>query len=200
MFTGIVTDLGEVRAIEQRGDTRFVIACHYAIEEIAIGASIACSGACLTVVEKGEDSLAFDASAETLSKTTLGAWKVGDKINLERALALGAELGGHLVSGHVDATGAVESLEREGDSWRFVFRAPPAVGRFLAPKGSVAIDGVSLTVNEVDDQDDGSTLFGVNIIPHTFEATAFHRMKPGHAVNLEIDLVARYLARLVQKS
>lgn len=200
MFTGIVTDLGEVRAIEQRGDTRFVIACNYPIEEIAIGASIACSGACLTVVEKGEGSLAFDASAETLSKTTLGGWKVGDKINLERALALGAELGGHLVSGHIDATGKVESLEREGDSWRFVFRAPPAVGRFLAPKGSVAIDGVSLTVNEVSDEDDGSTLFGANIIPHTFEMTAFHQLEPGHAVNLEIDLVARYLARLVQKS
>ncbi|MEQ8652271.1 MAG: riboflavin synthase [Kiloniellales bacterium] len=200
MFTGIVTDLGEVRAIEQRGDTRFVIACSYPIEDIAIGASIACSGACLTVVEKAADSLAFDASAETLSKTTLGGWKVGDKINLERALALGAELGGHLVSGHVDATGRVESLAREGDSWRCVFRAPPAVGRFLAPKGSVAIDGVSLTVNEVADQDDGSTLFGVNIIPHTYEVTAFHRLQPGHAVNLEIDLVARYLARLVEKS
>lgn len=200
MFTGIVTDLGEVRAIERRGDRRFVIACSYPVEDIAIGASIACSGACLTVVEKAAGSLSFDASAETLSKTTLGGWKVGDKINLERALALGAELGGHLVSGHVDATGKVESLAREGDSWRFVFCAPPAVGRFLAPKGSVAIDGVSLTVNEVADQDDGSTLFGVNIIPHTYEVTAFHRLQPDHAVNLEIDLVARYLARLVEKS
>ncbi len=200
VFTGIVTDLGEVRAIERRGDTRFVIACNYPLEEIAIGASIACSGACLTVVEKGAGTLSFDASAETLSKTTLGDWAVGSKINLERALALGAELGGHLVSGHVDATGRVESLEREGDSWRFVFRAPAAVGRLLAPRGSVAIDGVSLTVNAVDDQDDGSSLFGVNIISHTFEVTAFQQLAPGKMVNLEIDIIARYLERLVDKN
>ncbi len=200
MFTGIVTDLGEVRAIEKRGDTRFVIATGYPTAEIAIGASIACNGACLTVVEKGADSLSFDASAETLSKTTLANWAIGDRINLERALALGAELGGHLVSGHVDATGTVESLAEEGGSHRFVFRAPASVSRFLAPKGSVVVDGVSLTVNEVEDQADGSTCFGVNIIPHTFEVTAFHRLRPGAAVNLEIDLVARYLARLVDKS
>ena len=200
MFTGIVTDLGEVRAIERQGDTRFVIATSYPVAKVAIGASIACSGACLTVVEKGEDWLAFDASAETLSKTTLGRWSIGDRVNLERALALGAELGGHLVSGHVDAAGSVEDISSEGDSWRFRFRAPADVGRFLAPKGSITVDGVSLTVNEVEDQADGSTLFGVNIIPHTFEVTTFGILKSGAAVNLEIDLIARYLERLAAKT
>ncbi len=130
----------------------------------------------------------------------MGAWTVGTRINLERSLKLGDELGGHLVSGHVDATGRVESVTAEGDSWRFVFRAPALIGRFLAAKGSVAVDGVSLTVNEVEDQDDGSTLFGVNIIPHTYQVTAFHQLKPGDAVNLEIDSLARYVARLVEKS
>ncbi len=200
MFTGIVTDLGEVRAIEERGDRRFVIQTHYPLEEIAIGASIACSGACLTVVEKGAETLSFDVSAETLSRTTLGTWRVGDKVNLERSLALGAELGGHLVSGHVDATGRVESRAQEGDSWRFAFLAPPEIGRFLAEKGSVAVDGVSLTVNEVSDRADGTTLFGVNIIPHTLEVTSFQRLEAGHAVNLEIDLIARYLARLAERN
>ncbi len=189
-----------MHAIEKRGDTRFVIATGYDPQEVVIGASISCSGVCLTVVGIGVGTLSFDASAETLSKSTLGDWKVGDKINLERALALGAELGGHLVTGHVDATGLVESLEQEGDSWRFRFRAPEAVGRFLTYKGSVAVDGVSLTINEVEDQPDGSTLFGVNIIPHTFAVTSFHELTPGKAVNLEIDLIARYLARLVAKS
>jgi len=200
VFTGIITDLGELQAVETRGDSRFVVATAYATAEIAIGASIACSGACLTVVETAPGRLSFDVSAETLARTTLGRWQVGDKVNLERALALGEELGGHLVTGHVDATGRVESLEPEGDSWRFRFRAPATVGRFLAPKGSVAVDGVSLTVNEVDDQADGTTLFGINIIPHTFAVTAFHRLAAGKAVNLEIDLIARYLARLVQKT
>ena len=200
MFTGIITDLGEVRAIEARGDRRFVVATAYDTGAIATGASVACSGACLTVVETGADSLSFDVSAETLARTTLGGWRVGDKVNLERALGLGEELGGHLVSGHVDATGRVESVLAEGDSHCFRFRAPAAVGRFLAPKGSVAVDGVSLTVNEVEDQADGSSLFGVNVIPHTYAVTAFHRLREGAAVNLEIDLIARYLARLVQKS
>ncbi|GAB5471857.1 MAG: riboflavin synthase [Rhodospirillales bacterium] len=200
MFTGIVTDLGRVLKVERRGDTRFVIATAYDVSDVAIGASVACSGACLTVVDKAPGQLSFDASAETLSKTTLGRWQPGSEINLERALSLGDELGGHLVSGHVDATGTVESLTPEGDSWRFRFLAPASVGRFLAPKGSVAVDGVSLTVNEVEDQPDGSSLFGVNIIAHTYTATAFHRLTTGMAVNLEIDLIARYLARLVAKA
>lgn len=187
-------------AVEKRGDTRFIIATAYDTNEIAIGASIACSGACLTLVEKAPGQLSFDVSAETLSKTSLGTWEPGDRVNLERSLALGAELGGHFVSGHVDATGTVESMEPEGDSWRFRFRAPATVGRYLAPKGSVAIDGVSLTVNEVEDQADGTTIFGVNIIPHTYAVTAFHRLAPGKPVNLEIDLIARYLARLVDKT
>lgn len=189
-----------MHAVEKRGDTRFVIATGYDPKEIVIGASISCSGVCLTVVGIGVGTLSFDASAETLSRTTLGEWKVGDKINLERALTMGAELGGHLVTGHVDATGRVESLEQEGDSWRFRFHAPESIARYLTYKGSVAVDGVSLTINEVEDQSDGSTIFGVNIIPHTFAVTSFHQLAPGKAINLEIDLIARYLARLVAKS
>jgi riboflavin synthase len=196
MFTGIITDLGEVRAIEQRGDRRFLIATAYPLEEVAIGASIACNGCCLTVVEKAEGAFTVEVSAETLSKTTLGDWREGTAVNLERALALGAELGGHLVSGHVDGLAEVLEKRREGDSWRFVFRAPPELARFIAAKGSVCLDGVSLTVNEVSDEADGSVRFGVNIIPHTAEVTRFGVTGPGDRVNLEIDLLARYLERL----
>jgi riboflavin synthase len=192
MFTGIVTDLGKVRSITQRGDTRIEIETHFDMNGVEIGASIACSGACLTVVEKGEGWFAADVSAETLSCTTLGDWKVGSPVNLERPLTANAELGGHMVSGHVDGVGTLRSVRPEGDSRRFSFAAPKELMRYIAAKGSVAVDGVSLTVNEVDD-----TSFGVNIIPHTQAQTTFGAMVQGTRVNLEIDLVARYVARLL---
>jgi riboflavin synthase len=194
MFTGIVTDLGRVRSIAQRGDTRIEIATAFDMASIDIGASIACSGACLTVVDKGPGWFAADVSAETLSCTTLGEWKVGSPVNLERPLTAAAELGGHMVSGHVDGVGQVRIVRPEGDSKRFTFAAPPELMRYIAAKGSVAVDGVSLTVNEVD-----GTSFGVNIIPHTQERTTFGAMVQGTRVNLEIDLVARYVARLLGK-
>ena len=194
MFTGIVTDLGRLRDIEQRGDTRMTIATGYDTSAIALGASISCSGACLTVVETGPDCFAVDVSGETLSKTTLGDWATGRAINLERALALGDELGGHLVSGHVDAVSEVLAIAADGDSLRFTFALPLEQARFIAPKGSVTLDGVSLTVNEV-----AEASFGVNIIPHTAEVTSFGSLKVGDRVNLEIDLLARYLERLMSK-
>jgi riboflavin synthase len=196
MFTGIITDVGQVRHIEKRGDTHVVIATQYDVSAIDVGASIACSGACMTVVDKGNAKdrwFAFSASGETLSKTTLGDWKVGDRVNLERPLRVGDELGGHIVSGHIDDVAEIVSVLPDGESTRMVFQAPVALARFIAPKGSVALDGVSLTVNEVD-----GTRFGVNIIPHTFEVTTFGRAKPGVKVNLEVDLFARYVARLVK--
>jgi riboflavin synthase len=192
MFTGIVTDLGKVRSITQRGDTRIEIETHFDMNSVEIGASIACSGACLTVVEKGEGWFAADVSAETLSCTTLGDWKIGSPVNLERPLTANAELGGHMVSGHVDGVGTLRSVRPEGDSKRFTFAAPKELMRYIAAKGSVSVDGVSLTVNEVDD-----TSFGVNIIPHTQAQTTFGAMVQGTRVNLEIDLVARYVARLL---
>jgi riboflavin synthase len=203
MFTGIVTDLGRVRGVERRGDARFTFATGYDTTGIALGASIACNGACLTVVDKGQDQaggwFAADVSAETLSKTTLGDWTEGSPVNFERSLALGDELGGHLVSGHVDATAAILEIAPDGDSWRFRFRVGPEIGPYIAPKGSVALDGISLTVNEVEDGADGRTVFGVNVIPHTFEVTTFGRRAPGDRVNLEIDLLARYVARLLAR-
>ena len=199
MFTGIITDLGRVRQVEGRGDARFVFETAYDTSEIALGASIACSGACLTVVDKGPGWFAADVSAETLSKTTLGDWRPGDPVNLERALKLGDELGGHLVSGHVDGVAEVVSRRPEGESQRFQFRAPAALAAFVAPKGSLALDGVSLTVNEVEDEAGGAVRFGVNIVPHTAERTTFGALEPGARVNLEIDLLARYLQRLRTK-
>ena len=197
MFTGIITDIGSVKSVEQRGDTRFVIGTRYDADTIDIGASICCSGACLTVIEKGEDDKAYwfavDASAETLSKTTLGDWKAGTAINLERALKVGDELGGHIVSGHVDGVGAVVDSYAEGDSMRWVFETPDAIAPFVAPKGSIAINGVSLTVNEVS-----GNRFGVNIIPHTAEMTTFGTLAVGDKVNLEVDPLARYVARLLE--
>ena len=196
MFTGIVTDVGQVRHIETRGDTHVVIATHYDVSTVEMGASIACSGACMTVVDKGTVAdrwFAFTASGETLSKTTLGDWKIGDAVNLERPMKIGDELGGHIVTGHVDGVAELVSLVPEGESIRMVFEAPADLARFLAPKGSVALDGVSLTVNEAE-----GTRFGVNIIPHTQTVTTFGRLKPGMKVNLEIDLLARYVARLVK--
>lgn len=198
MFTGIITDLGRVRALEARGDTRLIIETGTDTGTIDIGASIACSGACLTVVDKGPDFFAADVSAETLSKTTLGDWVPGTAVNLEFALRLGDELGGHLVSGHVD--GVAEACERaeEGGSLRLAFTAPEALMPFIAAKGSVTLDGVSLTVNRVEDVPGGGR-FEVNIIPHTAAATTLGTCRPGTRVNLEIDLLARYVQRLLIK-
>lgn len=192
MFTGIITDIGRVRAVERQGDTRFTIGTAFAMETVPIGASIACNGVCLTVVEKGEGWFAVQASAETLSKTTLGDWAEGTRINLERSLKLGDELGGHLVYGHVDGVATVAEVRPDGDSLRLTFQAPDALARYVAPKGSVALDGVSLTVNEVE-----GARFGINIIPHTQTATTFGDLRPGDRVNMEADMLARYVARLV---
>jgi riboflavin synthase len=193
MFTGIVTDVGKVAVVEKRGDTRIRIETGYDTAAIDLGASIACSGPCLTVVDKGPGWFAVEASAETLARTTLGEWEVGTTVNLERALRVGDELGGHIVSGHVDGVARVLDLAPEGDSFRFNFEAPAALARFIAPKGSVALDGVSLTVNQVD-----GARFGVNIIAHTRRHTNFARLKTGDRVNLEIDMLARYVARLTE--
>lgn len=193
MFTGIITDIGTVRAVAKRGDTRFEIGTGYDVARIDIGASIACNGCCLTVIEKGKDWFAIEASAETLSKTTLGTWQQGTRVNLERALKIGDELGGHIVSGHVDGVGEIIAIAADGDSQRFSFRVPHDIARFIAQKGSVAIDGTSLTVNEVEGDS-----FGVNIIPHTQAVTTWGGMKVGQAVNIEIDMLARYVARLTE--
>ena len=197
MFTGIVTDVGRVRHVEKRGDTHIVIGTNYDVGTIDMGASISCGGVCLTVVDKGTAKdrwFAATASGETLSKTTLGGWKAGDAVNLERPMRVGDEFGGHIVSGHVDGVAEVKSIVPEGESIRMVFEAPAALARFVAPKGSVALDGVSLTVNDVD-----GVRFGVNIIPHTAKVTTLGKLKPGMKVNLEIDLLARYVARLVKE-
>jgi riboflavin synthase len=193
MFSGIISDLGEVRAVRRAGDTRLVIATSYDLSDAAIGASIACSGACLTVVEKGPDWFAAMVSAETMAHTTLASWRPGTKVNLERALRLGDELGGHIVLGHVDGVARITERRADGDSVRFAFAVPPHLARSIAPKGSVALDGVSLTVNEVDGEH-----FGVNIIPHTQSCTSFGAAEIGDGVNLEIDVLARYVARLLQ--
>ncbi len=194
MFTGIITDLGRLRRVAPGGTTRLEIETAYDTGAIDHGASIACSGVCLSVVEKGPGWFAVDVSAETLACTTIGAWAAGQPVNLERPLKLGDELGGHLVSGHVDGVGEVVSRRPDGDSVRLRFRAPANLARFIAPKGSVAIDGVSLTVNEVE-----GAVFGVNLIPVTLSETGLGRLAAGDRVNLEIDLLARYLARLMDK-
>jgi riboflavin synthase len=197
MFTGIVTALGTVRSIAPLGsgeDMRLAITAPWPdTASIAIGASIGCSGCCLTAIELGPDWFAADASAETLSKTTLGRWRAGTQVNLERSLRLGDELGGHLVSGHVDGVAEALSADPEHGSTRWIFRVPPALSRFIAAKGSIAVDGVSLTVNEVT-----ADTFGVNIIPHTATVTGFGSLRPGGAVNIEIDMLARYVARLAE--
>ncbi len=196
MFTGIVTDIGEIVSVDpggKEGDRRFVIATKHDMAPIAIGASIACSGCCLTVVEKSAGRFAVEVSAESLDKTHLGDWKVGSRINLELSLKLGDELGGHLVYGHVDGVGTIASMTPEGGSVRFVFEAPPELARFVASKGSVAIDGISLTVNEVD-----GNRFGVNVISHTQAVTTLGQAKVGQRVNLEVDMLARYVARLLE--
>jgi riboflavin synthase len=194
MFTGIITDLGRVRAVSQQALTRLEIETRYPAEGIAIGASIACSGACLSVVERGPGWFAVEASAETLSKTTLGDWRSGTAVNLERPLKLGDELGGHLVLGHVDGVGTLVERRPDAGSLRLTFEAPADLARFIAPKGSIAIDGVSMTVNEV-----AGRRFGVNVIPITQRETNLGSIAVGARVNLEIDLMARYLARLMAK-
>jgi riboflavin synthase len=193
MFTGIITDIGTIKSIEKRGDTRIVVESSYNMSSVAIGASIACSGPCLTVVEKGESWFAIEASAETMSRTTVGNWIEGSRINLERALSLGDELGGHIVSGHVDGIAEIVSDDPEGDSIRFVFRVSDDLKPYIAEKGSVSLDGVSLTVNSVQDRE-----FGVNIISHTQSETTFGDRKAGDLVNIEVDMLARYVARLAE--
>jgi riboflavin synthase len=191
MFTGIVTDMGRVRAIADTArDRRFEIETAFDLSTLDLGASVSHAGCCLTIVEKGEGWFAVEVSGETLSKTNLGDWAAGGRVNLERAARLGDELGGHIVSGHVDGVGEVVSVEEEGGSHRVRIRAPRPLHRFIAAKGSITIDGVSLTVNEVEDD-----IFGVNLIPHTWDVTTLGGLKTGSRVNIEIDMLARYLAR-----
>ncbi|MBK1697930.1 riboflavin synthase [Rhodovibrio salinarum] len=197
MFTGIVTDVGRVRAVQsppegEAGDLRFVFDTAYDPATLALGASVCCAGVCLTVVETHAQGFAVDVSAETLSKTTLGDWDAGTPVNLERSLRMGDELGGHLVYGHVDALARVVDAYPEGDSWRYLFEVPQALAQYVAPKGSIALDGVSLTVNEVE-----GNRFGVNIIPHTRDVTTFGQREAGSLLNCEIDMLARYVARML---
>ncbi len=191
MFTGIITDQGRIVALKQHGDLRARIRCGYDTKTIALGASIACDGVCLTVVDTGADWFDVDISAETVSRTNLTAWDEGRVINLERALKVGDELGGHIVSGHVDGVAEIIKMHDEGGSTRVTLRAPETLAKFIAPKGSVALNGTSLTVNEV-----AGCKFGINFIPHTKDVTTWGRAKVGDAVNLEIDTLARYVARL----
>jgi riboflavin synthase len=197
MFTGIVTDIGTVAAAEQRGDLRLTIRCGYDLATVDLGASIACSGVCLTVVDKGEDWFAVDVSSETVSRTAADLWQDGAQLNLERALRVGDELGGHIVTGHVDAVAHVVGTCQEGASTRIGIAAPPSLARFLAPKGSVTLDGVSLTVNDVRQAEHGSTHFSVNIIPHTAANTTLGGIAEGRQLNVEIDVLARYLDRMI---
>ena len=200
MFTGIVTAIGTVQSAEQLGDLRVRIECPYDPADMAIGASIACSGACMTVVdrggEKGNSWFAVDVSGESVSKTARAMWEAGGKLNLETALKLGDELGGHIVTGHVDAVGEVEDVAEVAGSHTVKIRAPSELAAYIAPKGSITVDGVSLTVNEVTDNDDRSCTFALNIIPHTWEVTTLGRLASASQVNLEIDVLARYLKRM----
>ena len=195
MFTGIVTDLGRVRSVAPGGVAKVVLETHFDTAIIALGASIACNGTCLSVVDKGPGWFAVEASAETLRRTTIGTWRPGTPVNLERPLKIGDELGGHLVSGHIDGVGEVVARRPDGESLRFKIRVPSELRRFIAPKGSIAVDGVSLTVNEVEGDE-----FGVSIIPVTQRETTFGTLQTACCVNLEIDLLARYLARLMDKT
>jgi len=196
MFTGIVTDLGDVRNLEKRGDTHIVLGTHYDVGAIDVGVSISCSGICLTVIDKGTSAdrwFAVTASAETISRTTIAGWRVGAPVNLERPVRVGDELGGHIVTGHIDGTAELLHLAPEGESTRMIFEAPANLSPFMALKGSIALDGVSLTVNEVE-----GSRFGVNIIPHTLKVTTLGHLKEGGRVNVEIDLLARYVQRLIR--
>lgn len=199
MFTGIITDVGRLAAIQQQGDRRLTLSTGYDVTTIDIGASIACSGVCLTVVDKGADAgqswFAVDVSGETLARTSLGTWQVGQPINLERALRVGDELGGHIVTGHIDDIGSVRSVNAEQGSLRVMIAASRRLAGNIATKGSITVDGVSLTINEVEDEAD-AVLFGLNIIPHTQACTTLGGLYPETAVNLEIDILARYIARM----
>ena len=195
MFTGIVSDIGTIESLDQRGDLRVKIQCGYDMDSVDMGASIACSGVCLTVVDKGQGWFAVDVSGETLSCTADGQFATGRRLNLERALKVGDELGGHIVTGHVDGVGEVVSCQPVGDSHEVIVRVSKELAPFVAAKGSITVDGVSLTVNAVSDKDTG-TEFTLNIIPHTAQVTTLGELAPGRAVNLEIDILARYLARM----
>ena len=197
MFTGIVTDIGQVRSAEQRGDLRLVIGTSYDLDTVDLGASISCSGVCLTVVDKGDDWFAVDVSGETVSRTAADNWREGANLNLERALRLGDELGGHIVTGHVDAVASVVGVSPEGNSTRIDISVAKTLAPMIAPKGSITLDGVSLTVNEVGEADDGSTHVAVNIIPHTAQHTTLGSLKAGQQLNVEIDVLARYLDRMM---
>lgn len=199
MFTGIITDVGTITKAEQRGDLRLVIQCGYDMSGVDLGASIACSGVCLTVVDKGADWFAIDASAETVSKTSSAMWAQGRRLNLERALKIGDELGGHIVTGHVDGIGTIAAITPEGDSHRVMVTVGAEIAPYIATKGSVTVDGVSLTVNSVADNVDGTATFGLNIIPHTWDVTALGDLSVGQQVNIEIDVLARYLARMQER-
>jgi riboflavin synthase len=195
MFTGIITDIGTIRSVEQRGDLRITVETAYDTATVATGASIACSGACMTVVDKGAGWFAIDMSGESVSRTAPGLWVTGGRLNLERSMKIGDELGGHIVTGHVDGIGEVLGVCPEGDSHRVGIRVPDGIAPFVATKGSITVDGVSLTVNDVRDAD-GGTHFSVNIIPHTWAVTTLGQLTEGAHVNLEIDILARYLARM----
>ena len=197
MFTGIVTDVGTVRSAEQRGDLRLVIETGYDTGTIDLGSSIACSGVCLTVVDKADEWFAVDVSGETVSRTAADLWREGARLNLERSLRLGDELGGHIVTGHVDAVATVAQATPEGDSLRIGIEVPRGLGTMIAAKGSIALDGVSLTVNEVRDAGDGTAHFTVNIIPHTAQHTSLHDIAPGRQLNVEVDVLARYIDRML---
>ena len=197
MFTGIVSDIGTIESLDQRGDLRVKITCGYDMDGVDMGASIACSGICLTVVDKGTGWFAVDVSGETISCVAAGQFEAGRRLNLERALKVGDELGGHIVTGHVDGVGEVVSSSAIGDSTEVVIRVPKDLAPYIAAKGSITVDGVSLTVNAVSDEAPG-TQFSLNIIPHTAQVTTLGELQPGRAVNLEIDILARYLARMEQ--
>jgi len=197
MFTGIVTDVGTVRKAEQRGDLRLEVATGYDTATIDLGASIACSGVCLTVVDKGQDWFAVDVSGETVSRTAADHWREGARLNLERSLRLGDELGGHIVTGHVDAVATVVGTCPDGDSLKMGISVPRTLGPMIAQKGSVALDGVSLTVNDVREAEDGSTHFAVNIIPHTAQETTLGGITSGQQLNVEVDVLARYIDRMM---
>lgn len=197
MFTGIITDIGTITGVEERGDLRVTVATGFDTAGIAMGASVACSGVCLTVVGKAEGTLNFDVSAETRRRTAANMWQPGARLNLERALKVGDELGGHIVTGHVDAVGRISDIAPEGDSKRFTFQMPASVAPYVAPKGSICLNGVSLTVNEVCDDDLGHW-FTINLIPHTADWTTFGTAAVDDEVNIEIDVLARYLFRMNQ--
>ena len=194
MFTGLIQDIGRVRSIDKDGDWRIVIETGLDLSGVEIGASIACSGCCLTVVEKTDNSFGVDVSAESLFKTGIGKWQDGTPVNLEPSLKLGDELGGHIVSGHVDGQAELIEIKEDGDSFRLKFKAPEELAAFIAPKGSIALDGISLTVNEVE-----GNIFGVNIIPHTWVHTSLSTRKEGDYLNIEIDMLARYVARQLEE-